>query len=165
MTNIGSVGVGPLIIIDARFAYEWEGGHINGSTNVRSITHLKVLFQEYRECNACVVFHCEFSHNRGPTMMHAFRDHDRMINLQCHPHLCYPSIFLLQGGYKQFYEDCPDLCTGGYVPMRDPHSVQSGALKQSHCDYLTDVVRVGRMARTGNQGSLKAVQNIAVLMF
>jgi hypothetical protein len=146
MDNSTSDGFDILLIIDASFQDECEGGDITGSRNVRSIAHLKELFREYRECNVCVVFHSEFSQNRGPTMMRALREYDRSSNVKDYPKLCYPFIFLLPGGYQQFYEDCPDRCAGESMSMRDQRFVEKGTLKKSHSAYFSDVVRVDKLS-------------------
>jgi hypothetical protein len=123
-------GCGELVIVDGRFEYEHGGGHIRNSFNIWSIAQLKDFFKDYRACRAYVVFHCEFSCNRGPTLMWAFRHYDRTVNE--YPSLDLPNIFLLNGGYCRFYAECPDLCDGGYGPMRDDAFVTSGELKRSH---------------------------------
>ncbi|KAK2818244.1 hypothetical protein Q7C36_022177 [Tachysurus vachellii] len=66
-----------------------------------------------------IVFHCEFSSERGPRLCQYLRELDRAVNIQTYPHLLYPELYLLQGGYKSFYSLCPELCEPhGYVPMR-----------------------------------------------
>ncbi|XP_046693989.1 cell division cycle 25 homolog d isoform X2 [Silurus meridionalis] len=66
-----------------------------------------------------IVFHCEFSSERGPRLCHYLRELDRTVNAQTYPHLFYPELYLLQGGYKLFYSCCPELCEPcAYVPMR-----------------------------------------------
>jgi M-phase inducer tyrosine phosphatase len=134
MTNYSLYGFEVVVIIDARFGYEYEGGHIKRSWNICRNAELRELYEEFRDCNACVVFHCEFSQDRGPKLMNAFRDYDRQIH--SYPTLSYPFIFLLEGGYRQFYEDCRDMCTEGYVEMRDPRFVEDGSLKASHSLYI-----------------------------
>jgi M-phase inducer tyrosine phosphatase len=118
IANPASRGYDLVVIVDARFADEWEGGHIKDSRNVRKMSELEALFKEYCRCKACVVFHCEYSQYRGPEMMQAFRDLDRKTNSKRYPELSFPSIFLLKGGYREFFKECPDLCDGGYRPMR-----------------------------------------------
>jgi hypothetical protein len=142
MGDTASHGYDVLVIADARFEYEYSGGHIEGSLNIRSVAQMKELFDKFRECSACLVFHCEFSKNRGPTLMHAFRDHDRKNN--SYPHLDFPNIFLLDGGYKRFYDESRDLCTGGYVPMREESFVASGELRRSHSVYSRDLQLQGK---------------------
>lgn len=46
------------------------------------------------------------------------RSEDRANN--AYPTLDYPEMYLLNGGYKQFYAQHQDLCEGGYLPMADP---------------------------------------------
>jgi hypothetical protein len=119
---------------------------------VRSMVEMKIFFEEFQDCRACVVFHCEFSKNRGPTLMRRFRDHDRRQNRGQYPNLYYPTIYLLQGGYNRFYTDCRNLCDGGYVTMNDFQFVQSGELRRSYSQYeaggLGDVQRGSRLQRT-----------------
>jgi M-phase inducer tyrosine phosphatase len=143
-------GFETLLIVDARFEYEHEGGHIKKSKNVRSMAQMTSMFDQFRGCEVCVVFHCEFSQNRGPNLMQRFRDHDRRENIDRYPTLDYPTIYLLQGGYCQFFEDCPDLCDGGYVRMRDPCFVSSGELKRSHSVYAS-----GGLCENGHQRRLR----------
>jgi M-phase inducer tyrosine phosphatase len=133
--NYGIYGFSLLLIVDARFGYEHDGGHIKKSQNIRSLAQMQILFQEFRDCEACVVFHCEFSQKRGPNLMHRFRDHDRCANSNRYPKLNYPTIYLLQGGYSKFFGDCPDLCEGGYVSMCDPRFTKNGELKRSYSLY------------------------------
>jgi hypothetical protein len=47
------------------------------------------------------------------------RNIDRDINADCYPKLRYPEIYLLEGGYREFWEHYGQMCTpiGGYVPM------------------------------------------------
>lgn len=33
------------------------------------------------------------------------RKHDRDSNKDCYPHLHYPELYILEGGYKNFYEN------------------------------------------------------------
>ena len=58
---------------------------------------LKLRFQ-FKGQDVCIVFHCEFSRNREPTVMRMFRDYDRRQNMRNYPELCFPIILLLEGG-------------------------------------------------------------------
>lgn len=43
------------------------------------------------------------------------------MNEHAYPALHYPEIYLLHGGYKDFYESYPELCDPiSYRPMLDP---------------------------------------------
>jgi hypothetical protein len=150
IANHAVYGFRTLLIVDARFEYEHDGGHIKRSQNIRSIAQMKTVYDEFRDCDACVVFHCEFSQNRGPTLMQRFREHDRRKNIDRFPALDYPVVYLLQGGYCRFFADCPDLCDGGYVPMREPRCVKSGELKRSYSMYAS-----GGLMGTAHQPRLR----------
>ena len=51
-----------------------------------------------------LIFHCEFSSERGPRLSRFLRSQDRQANKDCYPYLHYPEIYLLEGGYKVFFE-------------------------------------------------------------
>jgi hypothetical protein len=49
------------------------------------------------------------------------RSKDRSLNAENYPALHFPEMYLLQGGYKAFFESYPELCTpSGYRLMLDP---------------------------------------------
>lgn len=114
------------IILDARYPYEYNGGHINGAHNAFDRKQIMDhLFNEATQNDkpVIVVFHCEFSAERGPRLMREFRDKDRTLNQHNYPNLFYPEIYLLEGGYKMFYEKHDQLCEPrSYLPMlHDQH--------------------------------------------
>lgn len=48
------------------------------------------------------------------------RRRDRMENKDYYPKLTYPDLYVLEGGYRSFFESHPILCTPeNYVPMND----------------------------------------------
>jgi hypothetical protein len=65
----------------------------------------------------------------------AFREWDRHMNRERYPELNFRSLFILEGGYRRFYRECPDLCDGGYVTMRDERFVRNGSLKKNFARY------------------------------
>jgi len=112
-----------VIIIDCRFHYEYKGGHIKGAVNISStkgvekrlIANLNLLHSRL-----CLVFHCEFSSHRGPALYRYLRRWDRNVHANNYPQLYYPEMYVLKGGYKEFYEKFAELCDPkGYVPMRE----------------------------------------------
>lgn len=56
-----------------------------------------------------------------PSRFRFLRSHDRECNENAYPALHYPEIYLLNGGYKAFYESFPELCDPiNYRTMVDP---------------------------------------------
>ena len=66
------------IIVDCRFEYEYEGGHIPGAVNLNTTAAIEDFFLGANKPNPCesgdpaakivLVFHCEFSVKRAPTL-------------------------------------------------------------------------------------------------
>lgn len=119
--------VDKFLIIDCRYPYEYKGGHIQGAVNIYTREHLVKEFIESKahaqnstttDKRKVLIFHCEYSAERGPTLSRFLRSEDRANN--AYPTLDYPEMYLLNGGYKQFYAQHQDLCEGGYLPMADP---------------------------------------------
>jgi M-phase inducer tyrosine phosphatase len=42
-----------------------------------------------------------------------------MKNIDRYPLLCYPEVYVLEGGYSGFVESGLDYCEGGYIRMDD----------------------------------------------
>lgn len=114
-------------IVDCRYPYEFKGGHIRGAVNLyRPEDLLERMLRPSGEVGQIsggrvVIFHCEFSSERAPRMARLLRQRDREINSHNYPQLHYPELYLLQGGYKAFYEahkvDCEPIT---YTRMADP---------------------------------------------
>ena len=120
-----------IIVIDCRFDYEFKGGHIKDAKNVSDPNDLEKLFfhnkqavEEIMSSNTSIVFHCEFSQKRGPQMYRKMREIDRELHMAHYPKLFYSEIYLLEGGYKTFYEHHPELCSQAYVSMYDDNFKQ-----------------------------------------
>lgn len=112
-----------IIIIDCRFDYEYEGGHIKEAINISNKQELENRFinnDKSSHKKSLIIFHCEFSLFRGPTMASHLRKSDRILNFDNYPNLKYPDILILDGGYKQFYEKFSHHCyPQNYVEMKD----------------------------------------------
>lgn len=54
-----------------------------------------------------LIFHCEFSFERGPRMLSHLRKIDRDLNAHNYPQLDYPEVYLLADGYKNFHLQSP----------------------------------------------------------
>ncbi|XP_069044940.1 cell division cycle 25 homolog d [Lepisosteus oculatus] len=161
-----STAVRSFLIVDCRYPYEYQGGHIKGAVNLHSeaqveaaLLHEEVLSRlsptvpspdrpsatgHHPDCgtrpegvspgaalqSSCVgtwaptgssprrllIFHCEFSSERGPWLCRYLRKMDRRLN--AYPRLFYPELYVLAGGYKEFYSHFESLCEPcSYVPM------------------------------------------------
>ncbi len=74
--------------------------------NIYTENDLRLLFKKLISSSirpSIIIFHCEFSSERGPRLCRLFRSLDRQYNLLNYPQLSFPSIYLLDGGYAEFY--------------------------------------------------------------
>ena len=99
------------MIIDCRSKYEYDGGHIKGAINISepedlkaflcpSATHVKQLM----ETQTIIIFHCEYSERRAPSMYFSLRQFDRHYNIEKYPRLFFPEIYVMQGGYSKYWQ-------------------------------------------------------------
>ncbi|KAM9324257.1 LOW QUALITY PROTEIN: M-phase inducer phosphatase 1-like [Gastrophryne carolinensis] len=101
------------VIVDSRYPYEYEGGHIKGAINLHTEQDMEDYFlkcpiQSHSAKRVLVIFHCEFSSKCGPRMCKFLREKDR--DLHEYPSLYYPELYVLAGGYKDFFQRCPSFC-------------------------------------------------------
>ncbi|KAJ9099617.1 hypothetical protein QFC19_005855 [Naganishia cerealis] len=113
-----------VVIVDCRFEYEFNGGHIDGAVNLMTQEDLENYFMTEKRLGSkakrLCVFHCEFSVFRGPTMAGHLRKLDRIANSDSYPHLSYPDIVILEGGYEKFFSKHISHCIPqAYVEMKD----------------------------------------------
>lgn len=117
-------------IIDCRYDYEFKGGHIRGATNFKTISEIEKAFinSPSDDPTRILIFHCEFSSHRGPTLYvfvsivlfiigtninyiefrcRHLRSRDRQLNQLRYPELNYPQIYVLEGGFKKFFNEYP----------------------------------------------------------
>jgi rhodanese-related sulfurtransferase len=122
-------------IVDCRYPYEYVGGHIQGAENICTEEQLTLRFMKEplnRSTHCCtwragdkrrhvIVFHCEFSSHRAPNMWKLLRRLDREQNMSSYPGLYYPEMYVIEGGYKAFFNQFRELCDPqNYKPMRGP---------------------------------------------
>ena len=55
-------------IIDCKYPYEFEGGHIRGAVNIYTEEGIEELVNAEATTSTVLVFHCEFSSERGPKL-------------------------------------------------------------------------------------------------
>ncbi|XP_067858115.1 cell division cycle 25 homolog d isoform X1 [Heptranchias perlo] len=110
------------VIVDCRYPYEYDGGHIKGALNLYTEELLIDAFFPSQaapcpvgRCNI-IIFHCEFSSERGPKVCRNLRRMDRNANV--YPRLCFPELYILKDGYKEFYQEFKIFCEPqGYIQM------------------------------------------------
>ncbi|KAH7081607.1 hypothetical protein BKA63DRAFT_212376 [Paraphoma chrysanthemicola] len=92
------------VIVDCRFEYEYNGGHIEGAMNFCDKERLaERLFQTPASANTLLILHCEYSAHRAPLMAKFVRSQDRKENAHRYPLLSFPEVYILDGGYSAFY--------------------------------------------------------------
>ncbi|XP_042356224.1 M-phase inducer phosphatase 2 [Plectropomus leopardus] len=111
-----------VIVLDCRYPYEFEGGHIKGALNLHQEDQVEDFLLKTPIAPSCVdkriviIFHCEFSSERGPRMCRFVRERDRAMN--DYPNLHYPELYILKGGYKDFFPHFQSQCEPqSYRPM------------------------------------------------
>ena len=109
------------MIIDCRFEYEYDGGHIDGAVNHNDKELLaNQLFETPMSGRSLLIFHCEYSAHRAPLMARHVRAHDRTANAEYYPQLTYPEVYILDGGYSGFFAEHRGRCyPAEYVEMSD----------------------------------------------
>ncbi|KAE8590614.1 hypothetical protein XENTR_v10018131 [Xenopus tropicalis] len=131
-------------IVDCRYPYEYAGGHIKGAYNLYKEEHISDTFLKnatHPKSTTLLIFHCEFSSERAPKLCRLLRNLDRNANR--YPHLHYPELYILKGGYKEFYEKFKGFCEPrGYVNML--HKDFSDQLRQYHRKNKTCHIRTVR---------------------
>lgn len=142
-------------IIDCRYPYEYLGGHIQGALNLYSQEELYSFFLKMpigpsdTQKRIIIVFHCEFSSERGPRMCRCLREQDRALNQ--YPALYYPELYILKGGYQDFFPEYTELCEPqSYCPMH-------------HRDHKAELLRC-RSQSKAVEGERQLQKQIALLV-
>lgn len=142
------------IVIDCRFPYEFDGGHIVNAINISSKNDLEMRFINHRLLESrkrLLIFHCEYSIFRGPTMAGHLRKADRIFNSDNYPRLLYPDIVVLEGGYKKFFDSHKEWCVPqAYVEMKDIKHKRACEVEMSKVIQASKLTR----ARSFNQFQL-----------
>ncbi|TQV95650.1 M-phase inducer phosphatase [Cordyceps javanica] len=109
------------MVIDCRFEYEYDGGHIEGAVNHNDKELLtSQLFKTPIGGRSLLIFHCEYSAHRAPLMARHVRAEDRTVNAEFYPRLTYPEVYILDGGYSGFFATFRGRCyPPEYVEMSD----------------------------------------------
>ncbi|EAU88241.1 tyrosine phosphatase [Coprinopsis cinerea okayama7 len=125
-------------VIDCRFDYEYAGGHIRGAVNINTTTAVEELLlgpsltkpkpsvSGDSTRKTILVFHCEFSAKRAPTFAKHLRARDRAMNNHVYPKIHYPEVYILEGGYCNYFKTSGRKCEpNAYVTMDDPNHALS----------------------------------------
>ncbi|XP_021568669.1 M-phase inducer phosphatase 3 [Carlito syrichta] len=142
-------------IIDCRYPYEYLGGHIQGALNLYSQEEMHNFFLKKPIVpldtlkRIVIVFHCEFSSERGPHMCRSLREEDRALNQ--YPALYYPELYILKGGYRDFFPEYTELCEPqSYCPMH-------------HQDHKAELLRCRSQSKV-QEGERQLREQIALLV-
>nr|XP_060491998.1 M-phase inducer phosphatase 3 isoform X3 [Panthera onca] len=142
-------------IIDCRYPYEYQGGHIQGALNLYSQEEVYDFFLKKpvmpldTQKRIIIVFHCEFSSERGPRMCRSLREEDRALNQ--YPALYYPELYILKGGYRDFFPEYTELCEPqSYCPMH-------------HQDHKAELLRCRSQSKAW-EGERQLQEQIALLV-
>lgn len=110
------------LIVDCRTPAGYAAGHIQGAINMHTEEQVENEFihaenKKYANVSSSdkriiLIFHSESWEDRGPKMYRHLRYHDRCNNP--YPTLDYPEMYLLLGGYEEFFDNYKDLCDGGF---------------------------------------------------
>lgn len=154
------------LIIDCRYPYEYEGGHIRGAINIftkeqlfKNYTEDKLGKKSHKSDNISakrnvLIFHCEFSSERGPSLSRYLRNADRQKNSMCYPYLDYPEMYLLDGGYCKFFSQHSNLCVpSSYRSMYDP--AHTSDLRRFRSKSKTWACHNDAMPRLAGKNTLK----------
>ncbi|XP_052820197.1 M-phase inducer phosphatase 1-B-like [Mya arenaria] len=85
-----------LTVIDCRYPYEFEGGHIRGAINLYTKDSIRNYLNEtmtLSDKNHVIIFHCEFSSERVPKMYRHLRSLNRDLNNDSYPRLNFPEVY------------------------------------------------------------------------
>jgi len=94
-------GITNIVLIDARWSYEYEAGHIKGSLNINLHYDIgKIFWREdrtpkYSKSTAIIMF-CQYTHKRSVKLYRRMMKADRNFD--------YPNVYLLEGGYDLFFK-------------------------------------------------------------
>ncbi|CAK9781237.1 unnamed protein product [Cutaneotrichosporon oleaginosum] len=143
-------------IIDCRFDYEFEGGHIDGAINIQNPAELDSLLLSpnagINEADGALpapstsgavdgtqqvvlIFHCEFSKKRAPEVARELRMRDRRRNEGHWPQVHYPELYILEGGYCSFFKHCPTKCEPQAYREMEGHQLCDSKLSTFKKDF------------------------------
>nr|XP_022336118.1 M-phase inducer phosphatase-like [Crassostrea virginica] len=144
--------IGSVLIVDCRYPYEYDGGHVPGAINAHRAEDVQDILSRHQSMRTkagskrhIVIFYCEFSSERGPRMCRNVRKADRDLNKDNYPFLNFPELYVMHNGFKAFYETHQNLCEPrGYTPML-------------HKDYAEDLRHFRSRSKSWSGGAKRRV--------
>ncbi|KAJ9412866.1 Rhodanese-like domain-containing protein [Fusarium oxysporum] len=155
-----------MIIIDCRFRYEYNGGHIDGAISLAprsgSLVDTNLLDDlipaKSHQMRTVICFYCEHSKYRAPIVAARVRSKDRLYNIERYPSLTYQHIYILDGGYSSFFQSHPDRCVPQeYVRMTDSAHRKLGG---DEIDLLRQVTKSPKRRRSGLYATSNSPQKL-----
>lgn len=164
LRNVYSNEIEQLHVIDCRYPYEYEGGHIESAKNI--YTRSKIFEEYFRQPleskdatkRNIFIFHCEFSSERAPSLLRYFRSEDRSIHERSYPQLHYPEIYLLEGGYKALYEYSKEFCVPQFY-----RTMIDAAYQEAYREYRSEAKQHEKFS--GNKDKSEGGRRTRVLTF
>lgn len=133
MRSPSEFGYEELLILDARYLYEYKNGHIQNSVFAGS-GELRNTVAGLRGKDVAIVIYSEKSSTRGRIAYNMIRRFDRDANKESYPKVDFTEMYILEGGYQRFFGEFPALCAGGYTRKRDPLYLINGELKRANSE-------------------------------
>jgi rhodanese-related sulfurtransferase len=100
-------------VVDARSKLEYDGGHIRGAINCpHHYRTVQRLYSKLYKPDRLFIFHCEFSHARGPSAAKNFIESHDLGRHSNDPLM----VVVMDGGFSSFYPWFTELCQGKYWP-------------------------------------------------
>ena len=117
------------LLVDARYDYEFQGGHIKNAVNAATPENLIPVLK----AGVPIIIYCEYSIKRGPTLLRFLRNYDRKINAENYPMLTFPELYLLEGGYSAFFKSFEEFCEPrNYIQEKHPAFKGIRSKRQKH---------------------------------
>lgn len=142
---------GQIVLVDARYDYEYRNCKIIGSTNCRTRASLGRLIKKAISGNTIFIFYCDKSMTRSKILSSAMVKY-----FETDPELQKPckniTRLILEGGIEQFIKKYPELCQGSFLPRAEKKYVKNGQMKKCSSNFrreflMNDVVPKKKMAR------------------
>ncbi|EDR25646.1 M-phase inducer phosphatase, putative [Entamoeba dispar SAW760] len=134
------------IIIDCRYPYEYEGGHVIGALNLWNqellFEYIKNNLEQISRMQSNIIFYCEFSQTRAPSLARQLKRFDLERNKQYY----FKEVYLLEGGFNELYSINPSCIEGSYIEMNDQRYFERMLLYSKICTNYKMVNRLNYLS-------------------